>query len=155
MQQRANTSDPYRSVEKRRIALALQGGGSHGAFIWGAVGGAELGNRGHQRHQRRRHECGGSRRWPAPRRSLAGAASFTGLLAGCRPPAGILEVLATGSAAHVAHRPQPPLPLGDMLTRVWSAYQINCSDYHLLPGLLQHIDFEGLRDDASAPRVFI
>ena len=43
----------------------------------------------------------------------------------------------------------------DMLTRVCSPYQINCSNYHPLREMLQRIDFEGLRDDASAPRVFI
>jgi hypothetical protein len=32
MQQRANTPDACGSFERRRIALALQGGGSHGAF---------------------------------------------------------------------------------------------------------------------------
>ena len=37
MQQRANEPDPYRSLKKRRIALALQGGGSHGAFTWGVL----------------------------------------------------------------------------------------------------------------------
>ena len=37
MQQRANTPDPRRPFEKRRIALALQGGGAHGAFTWGVL----------------------------------------------------------------------------------------------------------------------
>jgi NTE family protein len=37
MQQRANTPDPRRPLKKRRIALALQGGGSHGAFTWGVL----------------------------------------------------------------------------------------------------------------------
>jgi NTE family protein len=37
MQQRASTPYPCRSLEKRRIALALQGGGSHGAFTWGVL----------------------------------------------------------------------------------------------------------------------
>ena len=76
------------------------------------VGGAELGNRGHQRHQRRRHECGGSGRWAASRRSLAGAASSTSILARCRPPAGIRDPWPLAPAAHVAPRPQPVLPLG-------------------------------------------
>jgi NTE family protein len=43
----------------------------------------------------------------------------------------------------------------DMLTRVWSPYQTNCSNYHPLRELLQDVDFGGLRDDVSAPRVFI
>jgi hypothetical protein len=84
------------------------------------------------------------------------AASFTGILAGCRPPAGIRELLVTGSAAHPAPRPPHPIYLwADMLTRVWSPYQANFSNYYPLRELLQDIDFEGLRDDVSAPRVFI
>src|SRR6476660_8020987 len=30
-------TDPFQPVEKRRVALALQGGGSHGAFTWGVL----------------------------------------------------------------------------------------------------------------------
>jgi hypothetical protein len=116
MQQRSNLPDPSRSLEKRLIAVALQGGGSHGAFTWGVLdrllGESSLEIVGIQRHQRRRHECGGSGRWPASRRSLAGAASSTSILERCRPPAGIRDPVATGSAAHVAPRPQPDLPLG-------------------------------------------
>ena len=37
MQQRANLPDHARPLEKRRIAVALQGGGSHGAFTWGVL----------------------------------------------------------------------------------------------------------------------
>ena len=37
MQQRANTPETHRSPEKRSIAVALQGGGSHGAFTWGVL----------------------------------------------------------------------------------------------------------------------
>src|SRR4029077_307597 len=37
MQQRVNLPDPSRSLEKRRIAVELQGGGSHGAFTWGVL----------------------------------------------------------------------------------------------------------------------
>src|SRR5262249_45577628 len=41
------------------------------------------------------------------------------------------------------------------LTRIWSPYQINPLNYNPLRGLLERIDFEGLRNDKSAPRVFI
>ena len=37
MQQRANAPDRFQPVENRRVALALQGGGSHGAFTWGVL----------------------------------------------------------------------------------------------------------------------
>ena len=40
------------------------------------------------------------------------AAGSTSILERCRPPAGIRDPVATGSAAHVAPRPQPDLPLG-------------------------------------------
>ena len=51
MQQKANTPDSHRSLEKRRVAVALQGGGSHGAFTWGVLDRLleepSIGNRGH------------------------------------------------------------------------------------------------------------
>jgi NTE family protein len=57
---------------------------------------------------------------------------------------------------HTWHLDHNPIYLwADMLTRVWSPYQINCSNYHPVRELLHRIDFEGLRDDACAPRVFI
>ena len=40
MQPRYNSLDsglPLRSPERRPIAVALQGGGSHGAFTWGVI----------------------------------------------------------------------------------------------------------------------
>ena len=37
MQQRAHAADFFQPTEKRRVALALQGGGSHGAFAWGVL----------------------------------------------------------------------------------------------------------------------
>lgn len=37
MQQRVDTQDTHRPLQKRRVALALQGGGSHGAFTWGVL----------------------------------------------------------------------------------------------------------------------
>ena len=42
-----------------------------------------------------------------------------------------------------------------MLTHVWSPYQLNPSNYHPLRELLQRIDFEGLRHDPSAARLFV
>jgi NTE family protein len=54
---------------------------------------------------------------------------------------------------HLDHN--PVYLWADMLTRVCSPYQAGFSNSHPLRDLLQRIDFEGLRDDASAPRVFI
>ncbi len=43
----------------------------------------------------------------------------------------------------------------DMLTRIWSPYRTNPSNYNPLERLLERIDFEGLRRDGDAARVFI
>jgi NTE family protein len=69
------------------------------------------------------------------------------------PGYGSLWRLAAPGAWHLDHN--PAYLWADMLTRVWSPYQINYSNYHPLRQLLQRIDFAGLRDDASAPRVFV
>jgi NTE family protein len=42
-----------------------------------------------------------------------------------------------------------------MLTRIWSPYETNPFNYNPLRGLLGRIDFDGLRDDPKAARVFI
>ena len=110
MQQRANLPDPSRPLEKRRVAVALQGGGSHGAFTWGVldrllvepsleivgISGTSAGamNAGVL--------ADGLRRGGASQARLA----LRQLLGRCRSPAGIRELVATGSAAHVAPRPQ-------------------------------------------------
>ena len=159
MQQITNSSDPGRSPAKRRIALALQGGGSHGAFTWGVLD------------------------------RLLGEPSFeivriSGTSAGAMNAAVLADGLRRGGAAQAQqalrnywedvgdlpgykslwplvpqrtrHLDDNPIYLwADMVTRVWSPYQINGSNYHPLRELLQRIDFEGLRDDCVAPRVFI
>jgi NTE family protein len=43
----------------------------------------------------------------------------------------------------------------DVLMRVWSPYQANPLNYNPLRALLERIDFDGLRSDADAARVFI
>jgi NTE family protein len=49
-----------------------------------------------------------------------------------------------------------PVFLGqEMLTRMWSPYETNPLNYSPLRSLLERIDFEGLRQDLRAPRVFI
>ena len=37
MHQRANIPHSHPLLERRRVAVALQGGGSHGAFTWGVL----------------------------------------------------------------------------------------------------------------------
>ena len=43
----------------------------------------------------------------------------------------------------------------DMLARIWSPYQANPCNYNPLRTLLARIDFDGLRRDQDAPRVFV
>ncbi len=43
----------------------------------------------------------------------------------------------------------------DMLARIWSPYQTNPCNYNPLRALLERIDFEALRRDRDAARVFI
>ena len=160
MQQRANTPETSsvarEAANRGRAARRRLAWRFHLGRARPSVGGAEFRNCGHQRHQRRRHECRDSRRWPAPRRSGAGAACSTALLGGCRPPAGLRELAAPRSRTRTWHLDNNPAFLwADMLTRIWSPYQINPTNYNPLEELLERIDFEGLRDDPTAARVFI
>jgi len=159
MQQRVNLPDPARPLEKRRIAVALQGGGSHGAFTWGVldrllaepsleivgISGTSAGamNAGVL--------ADGLRRGGASQAQLALHQYWKDV--GHLPGYGTLWPLAQQRTWHLDHN--PIYLWADMLTRVWSPYQINCSNYHPVRELLHRIDFEGLRDDACAPRVFI
>jgi len=158
-QQRAITPNPCRSREKRRIALALQGGGSHGAFTWGVL----------------------DRLLREPSLEVVG---ISGTSAGAMNAGILADGLRRGGASqarlalrqyweHVGHLPgysslghlaphytwhldhNPAFLWAGMLTRIWSPYQLNPTNYHPLRELLQRIDFEGLREDPSAPRVFI
>ena len=159
MQQRVDTPHPCLPFEKRRIAIALQGGGSHGAFTWGVldrlldepsleivgISGTSAGamNAGVL--------ADGLRRGGASQARLALRNYWEDV--GKLPGYGSLWPRGPQRTWHLDHN--PIYLWADMLTRVWSPYQINRSDYHPLRELLQRIDFEGLRDDACAPRVLI
>jgi NTE family protein len=147
---------------RRRIAVALQGGGSHGAFTWGVldrlleepsleivgISGTSAGamNAGILADGLRR---GGpaeaktalDRYWEDVGR-LPGFASFTPSLGLGMPPTSSLDG-------------NPLFLWVDMLTRIWSPYQTNPMNYNPLRGLLERIDFEGLRHDDQAARVFV
>ncbi len=43
----------------------------------------------------------------------------------------------------------------EMLTRIWSPYETNPLNYNPLRSLLERIDFDGLRQDSRAARVFV
>jgi NTE family protein len=157
-------SDPVRSQRPRGrpIAVALQGGGAHGAFTWGVldrllkepdfeivgISGTSAGamNAGILADGLRRGGASGARitlarYWDDVGR-LPGFASFAA------PPG-----LATNREWHLDHNPF--FLWADMLTRVWSPYQTNPFNYHPLRALLERIDFDGLRRDADAARVFV
>ena len=145
-----------------RLAIALQGGGSHGAFTWGvldrllqeprfeivAISGTSAGamNAGILADGLRR---GGA---AEARKALARYWEDVGRLsgyAGFAPPAAL-------GAPRTWNLEQNPLFLWlDMLSRIWSPYQTNPFNYNPLRTLLERIDFDGLRRDPRAARIFI
>jgi NTE family protein len=132
MQHITNTPDGHRSLEKRRIAVALQGGGSHGSFTWGVL----------------------DRLLEEPRLEIVG---ITGTSAGAMNAGILADGLRCGGAARarvalrqywedVGHLPgygslwrltshrnwhldnNPAYLWAGMLTHVWSPYQLNPSN---------------------------
>lgn len=159
----ASASEPQRNVssQRLRIAVALQGGGSHGAFTWGvldrlliepdldivgisgtsagAMNGAVLadGLRGGRSEARA---------------SLASYWQDVGHLPGYAN----FELLPVPGAPRSWHLDNSPMFLWmDLLTRIWSPFQTNPCNYNPLRALLERIDFEGLQRDQDAVRVFI
>ncbi|HEU0367772.1 MAG TPA: patatin-like phospholipase family protein [Candidatus Acidoferrum sp.] len=146
----------------RPVAVALQGGGAHGAFTWGVldrlleesdfeivgISGTSAGamNAGILADGLRR---GGP---PEARAALARYWEDVGRLPGYASIAPTPS-LATEREWHLDRNPF--FLWADMLARVWSPYQINPFNYNPLRGLLERIDFDGLRCDADAARVFI
>jgi NTE family protein len=145
----------------RRLALALQGGGSHGAFTSGVldrllqepgyeivgISGTSAGamnaailadglRRGGAAEARTTLE----RYWDDVGR-LPGYASF-----------GLPLAFGAQRDWHLDHN--PVFQWHEKLTRIWSPYETNPLNYNPLRGLLEGIDFEGLRHDPKAARVF-
>ena len=149
------------AIKPRRIAVALQGGGSHGAFTWGVldrlleepqfdivgVSGTSAGAMnaailadGLNRGGRAEARDALSRYWEDVGR-LPGFAAYAPHL-----PAGV---------SLPWHLDNNPLYVWfDMLTRIWSPYQINPFNHNPLRSLLERIDFESLAQD-PAPRLFV
>jgi NTE family protein len=146
----------------RRIAVALQGGGSHGAFTWGVldrllrepgfeivgISGTSAGamNAGILADGLRR---GGAAQ---ARTALSQYWEDVGRLPGFASLAPA-PVVGAQRSWHLDHNPL--FLCHDMLRRIWSPYQTNPVNYNPLRQLLERIDFDGLRDDANAARVFI
>lgn len=146
------------SSGRLRVAVALQGGGSHGAFTWsvldrlllepdldivaisgtsaGAMNGAILAD-GLCRGGRSEARAALASYWEGVGR-LLGYASF--------------EPSAAPGVQHSWHLDNNPIFLWtDLLARIWSPYQTNPCNYHPLRALLERIDFEGVRARSARP----
>jgi NTE family protein len=145
---------------RNRIALALQGGGSHGAFTWGvldrlleepsleivAVSGTSAGamNAGVLADGLR----GGA---TAAREALRGFWEALGRTPGFASLRG-----AWMEASREWHLDNSPLFLWfNFLMQMFSPYQLNPFNIHPLRPLIEHIDFAALRSDPDAINVFI
>ena len=150
---------------KKRISLALQGGGTHGAFTWGVL---------ERLLEDERLEVDGLSGTSAG--AINGVMLVEGLLAD--GPAGAIVALDRfwrSIAARLAISPLRSTPFEklvwghdltwsvayrtfDTLSRVLSPYQINPFPYEYNPlraALEDSIDFERLRMEAKAPRLFV
>jgi len=146
----------------RRVAIALQGGGSHGAFTWGVLD---------RLLQEPGFEIVGASGTSAGAMNAGiladglrrgGATKARGALAhywedvGRLPGYASFSPRASFAAAPTWHLEHDPLFLWhEALTRMWSPYETNPFNYNPLRKLLERIDFEGLRNDPGAMRVFI
>ena len=148
--------------ERRRIALGLQGGGAHGAFTWGAldrlleeptfeivgISGTSAGAMNAAVMADGLRRGGPDKARTALRNYWEEVGRIPGLASVIGP-----QTLGGDQQWHFDHA---PLFLWlDMLTRLWSPYQTNPLNFHPLRKLLEQIDFQGLRDDSAAARVFI
>ncbi|MDB5927769.1 MAG: Ferredoxin reductase [Betaproteobacteria bacterium] len=145
-----------------RLAIALQGGGSHGAFTWGVldrllqepafeivgISGTSAGA------MNAAVLADGLRRGGADeaRQALEHYWNDVGSLPGYAS----FEAPALFGAERTWHLEHNPVFLWqEMLTRICSPYESNPFNYHPLRSLLGRIDFEGLRGDPRAARLFI
>jgi NTE family protein len=146
---------------KCKIALALQGGGAHGAFTWGvldrlleepsleieAISGTSAGAMnaavladGLRRGGRDEARAALRRYWDEVGR-MPGLASFVG------------PSLVGAPGWNFANNPL--FFWFELFTHVWSPYETNPLNYNPLRAPLDEIDFEGLRHDPEAIRVFV
>jgi NTE family protein len=145
-----------------RVAVALQGGGSHGAFTWGVLDRLLLepdleivGISGTSAGAMNAAILADGLRRGGRSEARAALASYWEDVGGL-PGYGIFEALPVAGAPRCWHLDNNPIFLWmDMLARVWSPYQANPWNYNPLRALLERIDFEELRRDQGAPRVFI
>ena len=150
------------SSGRLRVAVALQGGGSHGAFTWGVLDRLLLepdleivGISGTSAGAMNAAILADGLRRGGRSEARAALASYWEDVGGL-PGYASFAALAVPGAPHSWHLDNNPMFLWmDMLARVWSPYQTNPCNYNPLRALLKRIDFEALRCDQNAPRVFI
>ena len=145
-----------------RVAVALQGGGSHGAFTWGVLDRLLLepnleiiGISGTSAGAMNAAILADGLRRGGRSEARAALASYWDDVGGL-PGYASFEALPFPGALLSWHLDNNPMFLWmDMLARIWSPYQANPCNYNPLRTLLERIDFEGLRRDQDAARVFI
>jgi NTE family protein len=145
---------------RRQIALALQGGGSHGAFTWGVldrlleepsleivgVSGTSAGamNAGMLVHGLRSGAAAGREALRSFWETLGRMPGFASL----RGP-----WMQATQEWHLEN--SPFFQWFNFLTQMMSPYELNPTNIHPLRPLIEHIDFAALRSDPDAVRVFI
>jgi NTE family protein len=152
-----------------RIAIALQGGGSHGAFTWGVldrlleqpqfeivgISGTSAGAMNAGILADGLHRGGPPAARTALRRYWEDVGQLPGLGSFAPPFAAEISPFAA-EISRPWHLDNNPLYIWfDMLTRIWSPYQTNPFNHNPLRSLLERIDFESLVRDPAAPRVFM
>ena len=151
-----------RNYPIRRLAIALQGGGSHGAFTWGVLD---------RLLQERGFEIVGISGTSAGAMNAGvladglrrgGAAEARKALARYWKDVGRFPGHASFALPTVPGVPRtwnldrdPVFLWQEMLTRIWSPYETNPLNHNPLRSLLARIDFDGLRQDLRAARIFI
>jgi NTE family protein len=144
------------------VAVALQGGGSHGAFTWGVLDRLLLeadleivGISGTSAGAMNAAILADGLRRGGRSEARAALASYWERV-GDLPGYASFDALPVPGAPHCWHLDNNLIFLWtDLLARVWSPYQTNPWNHNPLRALLERIDFEALRRDQNAPRVFI
>jgi NTE family protein len=148
------------ALGRKQIALALQGGGSHGAFTWGvldrlleepsleivAVSGTSAGamNAGVLAHGLRRGGVAAREALRSFWEALGRTPGFASLLG---------PWMQVSQEWHLEN--SPFFQWFNFWAQMLSPYQLNPFNIHPLRPLIEHIDFAALRRDPDAIRVFI
>lgn len=152
----------FHHPERRQIALGLQGGGAHGAFTWGVldrlleeptleivgISGTSAGAMNAVITVDGLRRGGPDQARVALRNYWEEVGRIPGL-------ASLIGPQTLGGMRQWNFDHAPLFLWLDMLTRIWSPYQINPLNLHPLRDLLDRIDFQNIRNDSAAARVFI